>query len=52
MIIHDLLEEIVDGTSCRVCGSETQDELICEACRAKIRGKALDRKLRTERAGR
>ena len=39
-------------TSCTVCGAETQDELICEACRSKIRGEALDRKRREERAGR
>ena len=46
------VEETEERTSCRVCSRETQDELICEACRAKIRGEALDRKLRTERAGR
>jgi universal stress protein A len=39
-------------TTCRVCGVETPDELICEACRAKMRGEALERELRTERAGR
>jgi len=39
-------------TTCRVCGAETPDELICEACRAKIRGEALEHKLREERAGR
>jgi universal stress protein A len=38
--------------TCRVCGAETPDELICEACRAKIRGEALEQKRRTERAGR
>ncbi len=38
--------------SCLVCGVATNDELICEACRAKIRGEALGRKLRDERAGR
>lgn len=41
-----------ETTSCAVCGVTTRDELICEACRAKIRGEALDRKLREERAGR
>ena len=46
------IEEPDERTSCTVCGTETQDELICEACRAKIRGEALDRKLRVERAGR
>jgi universal stress protein A len=39
-------------TTCRVCVVETADELICEACRAKIRGEALEQKLRAERAGR
>jgi hypothetical protein len=38
--------------SCVVCGGPTQDELICETCRTKIRGEALERKLRNERAGR
>jgi len=46
------IETAVETTSCAVCASETQDELICEACRAKIRGEALHRKLREERAGR
>ena len=44
--------EVPETTSCAVCGATTRDELICEACRAKIRGEALDRKLREERAGR
>ena len=39
-------------TSCTVCAAETSDELICEACRTKIRGEALERKLREERVGR
>jgi hypothetical protein len=39
-------------TRCRVCSAETPDELICESCRARIRGEALEQKLRTERAGR
>jgi K+-sensing histidine kinase KdpD len=47
-----LLESAEEATSCTVCGAETHDELICEACRAKIRGEALGRKLREERAGR
>src|SRR2546427_6051265 len=46
------IAESEERTSCTVCARETQDELICEACRAKIRGEALDRKLRAERAGR
>jgi len=47
-----VIDEVEERTSCKVCGVETQDELICEACRAKIRGEALHRKLREERAGR
>ncbi len=47
-----LIEEAEKPTSCRVCGAEAQDELICETCRARIRGEALDHKLREERAGR
>ena len=38
-------------TRCIVCGKPSPD-LICEACRAIIRGEALEQKLRTERAGR
>lgn len=45
-------EAAEETTSCTVCGRETQDELICEACRMKIRGEALAGKLREERAGR
>lgn len=36
---------------CIVCGKPSTD-LICEACRAIIRGEALEEKLRVERAGR
>jgi universal stress protein A len=36
--------------SCLVCAASTSD-LICEACRARIRGEALERKHREERAG-
>ncbi len=32
--------------------SGLRDELICEPCRAKIRGEVLERKLPAERAGR
>lgn len=39
------------GTRCIVCGKPSPD-LICEACRAIIRGEALGEKLRVERAGR
>lgn len=44
-------EAVETASTCRVCGVETPDELICQACRAKIRGEALEQKLRTERAG-
>lgn len=46
------VSETPETASCAVCGAATREELICEACRAKIRGEALDRKLREERAGR
>jgi len=36
---------------CIVCAGNT-DDLICAACRDRIRGEALERKLETERAGR
>lgn len=36
---------------CLVCATPSED-LICETCRARIRGEALDRKLKEERAGR
>jgi nucleotide-binding universal stress UspA family protein len=36
---------------CLVCATESRD-LICEPCRARIRGEALSRKHREERAGR
>ncbi len=36
---------------CLVCAAPSED-LICETCRARIRGEALERKLREERAGR
>lgn len=38
-------------TRCIVC-AEPSPDLICETCRAMIRGEALEGKLRTERAGR
>ena len=49
---HPEVSEAPETTSCAVCGIATREELICEACRAKIRGEAIDRKLREERAGR
>ena len=36
---------------CVVCAGAT-DDLICETCRGRIRGEALERKIDTERAGR
>jgi universal stress protein A len=45
-------DEVVETTSCAVCARPTHDELICEACRARIRGEALERKRGEERAGR
>jgi hypothetical protein len=36
---------------CIVCASPSAD-LICETCRARIRGEALEHKQREERAGR
>ena len=45
-------EEVEETTACAVCGGASVDDLICEACRARIRGEALERKLSEERAGR
>jgi universal stress protein A len=45
-------EEVEETTSCAVCGAASPDDLICEACRARIRGEALERKRSEERAGR
>lgn len=45
-------EEVEETTSCAVCGTASRDDLICEACRARIRGEALERKRSEERAGR
>jgi hypothetical protein len=36
---------------CIVCAGQT-DDLVCETCRARIRGEALEHKVETERAGR
>jgi hypothetical protein len=36
---------------CIVCARDTE-ELICEACRARIRGEALEHKIEAERPGR
>jgi nucleotide-binding universal stress UspA family protein len=43
--------EAVPERTCLVCATPTR-ELICAPCRARIRGEALDRKQREERAGR
>jgi nucleotide-binding universal stress UspA family protein len=45
-------DEAVETTSCAVCAGPTHEDLICEACRARIRGEALERKRGEERAGR
>jgi nucleotide-binding universal stress UspA family protein len=39
------------GETCVVCAGPSKD-LICESCRARIRGQAIDRKLQEMRAGR
>ena len=39
------------GRPCLVCG-RASDELICEGCRAKIRGEALEQKWEAQRPGR
>ena len=46
------VDEVLETTACTVCGATTQDELIRETCRARIRGEALDRKRSEERGGR
>jgi K+-sensing histidine kinase KdpD len=45
-------DEVVETISCAVCAGPSQGELICEACRTRIRGEALERKRAEERAGR
>lgn len=50
-VMNDM-DEVKEATSCAVCGVATQDDLICEPCRARIRGEALRRKRSEERAGR
>ncbi|HKQ64402.1 MAG TPA: universal stress protein [Methylomirabilota bacterium] len=46
------VDEVKETTSCLVCGAAAQDDLICESCRVRIRGEALERKRGEERAGR
>jgi hypothetical protein len=49
--LEDVAEAVTSDRSCLVCARPTRD-LICAACRARIRGEALERKQREERAGR
>jgi nucleotide-binding universal stress UspA family protein len=44
-------EVVVEPRHCLVCAAPSED-LICEPCRARIRGEAVERKQRDERAGR
>jgi nucleotide-binding universal stress UspA family protein len=46
------VDEVQETTSCLVCGAASQDDLVCESCRGRIRGEALQRKRGEERAGR
>jgi len=48
----DEVGEVKETASCAVCGVATQDDLICEPCRARIRGEALLRKQSEERGRR
>jgi universal stress protein A len=41
-----------EALACLVCGAAVDEELVCTACRARIRGEALERKLREERPAR
>jgi nucleotide-binding universal stress UspA family protein len=50
-VIDEEVEPPAPARSCLVCATPTLD-LICEPCRARIRGEALGRKQREERAGR
>lgn len=45
-------DDVEQGLRCVVCGVAGQDDLICDACRARIRGEALERKRGEERPGR
>jgi len=49
---HPVIDEAPETASCAVCAGPSQGDLICEACRARIRGEALQRKRAEERAGR
>src|SRR5262249_20511643 len=37
-------EDVEETTSCVVCGHASRGDLICEGCRARIRGEALEHK--------
>ena len=45
-------DAVKEAASCLVCAAASQDDLVCESCRARIRGEALERKQGEERAGR
>lgn len=47
-----VIDEIVETTSCTVCAGPSHGDLVCEACRARIRGEALERKRAEERPAR
>jgi nucleotide-binding universal stress UspA family protein len=47
-----VVDEVEEATSCAVCRGSSQGDLICEPCRARIRGEALERKRTEERGGR
>jgi hypothetical protein len=49
--LDDEAEQAAVARPCLVCARPSRD-LICEGCRARIRGEALERKHREERAGR
>jgi len=46
------IEDVEEATSCVVCGKASRGDLICEGCRARIRGEALEHKRAEERGGR
>lgn len=47
-----VIEDVEETSSCMVCGQPSQGDLICEGCRARIRGEALEHKRAEERGGR
>jgi universal stress protein A len=46
------IDDVEEATSCVVCGHPSGGDLICEGCRARIRGEALEHKRAEERGGR